>query len=103
MSKKVKTTTVTYSQVQEAAEDYKHPSKHYIIDAMGDYVYFHCRERSDAQKAVDEEYGKGKYSIRLASTEKGGGNVSCKGFTNSKSLSGQRLVSIRNSQGRGCD
>ena len=97
----MKTTVITYQQMQEE-DDYKHKSKWYIINALWDYVYFHCRERSDAQKACDEEYGKGHYSVKTASTEKGDGKISCRGFSNNKSLSGQRLMSIKNNQGRGC-
>ena len=98
----MKTTTVTFNQTQEE-ETYKHVSKHYIVDAMGNLVYFHCRDRSEAQKAVDEEYGKGKYKIRIASTEKGGGTNTVKCSVSNKSRSGQYMEQIRSNQGRGCD
>lgn len=99
MTKKMKTTVVPFNQMQEE-EEFKHKTKYYIVNAMGDHVYFHCRERKDAQLACDQEYGKGFYSVKTTSTEKGGGNISCRGFSNNKSMAGQRLVSITKNQGR---
>jgi len=95
--KEVKTTVVSFELTQE--EDYKHKSKWYIVNAMGEVIYYHCRDRAAAQKQCDSDYG-GKYKIRAASDSKSSGEISCRGFTNSKSMAGTRLVNIRNKQGR---
>lgn len=96
--KEVKKTVVSFELTQE--EDYKHRSKWYIVNAMGEYIYFHIRDRVAAQQAADKEYG-GRYKIRAASDSKGSGEISCRASMNSKSHAGAKLVSIRNSQGRG--
>ncbi len=82
-------------------EFYKHKSNYFIIDALNQFVYFHCAERSNAQEECDLQFGKGKYTIRTNKMSKSSGEISCRGSMNSKSLSGSRLVSIRNSQGKG--
>ena len=92
-------TSIT-EQERENTEDFKHIAKWYIIDAMGDTVYFRKRERKDAQAICDEMYGKGKYTIKTSGIDKGKEGVTCKGYLNSKSLAGQRMMTIRNNQGR---
>lgn len=63
MTKKIKTTTVT---IDEAEYDgFRAPGNYYIVNAFGDLVFFSAKKRDVAQKLVDEEYGTGKYTIRL--------------------------------------
>lgn len=40
------------------------PSNLYIINAMGDRVFFKTKDRAAAQQAADELYGKGRYVVR---------------------------------------
>lgn len=99
MSKEIKTTTISFTEKNE--EGFKDPSKWFIMNCLGEYIYFHKRSREDAQKQCNELYGVGKYKVIASSNEKSGGNLSCRGSLNSKSMAGQRMNSIRNSQGRG--
>lgn len=71
-------TTAVVNEVFEDLE-FKDPAKWYIVDCMGDRMYIHKRSRQDAQEAVDEMYGKGKYKIRTAKVDKTGGNLSAMG------------------------
>lgn len=51
----------------DAEECEPHPSKFYIIDAIG-ILFVKCSARGKAQEVVDEIYGKGKYTIRTTHT-----------------------------------
>lgn len=42
------------------------PAKYYIVNAMGDAVYYRTRSRQAAQDMADKDYGEGKYKIRVA-------------------------------------
>lgn len=97
--KEMKITIVSPEVYSE--EDFREPSKWYVVGATSDRYYFHCAERSKAQEESDRQFGKGKYTIRTNKMSKGSGEISCRGSLNSKSYSGQKLVQIRNSQGRG--
>ena len=68
-------TTSTY---YDENEDEKPPSCWYIVDAMGDMIFIRKRNRGDAQKVIDEEYGKGFYTVRAYYIKKGNGNISAK-------------------------
>lgn len=87
MGKSIKQTVIKFDQRIE--EDFKEPSRYYIVDAMGDYIYFHCRERSTAQAEVDEIYGKNKYLIRSGKMEKGSGEYTCTGSNTRRGFSAQ--------------
>lgn len=41
------------------------PSNYYIVNALGQCVFFKTKDRIKAQKKCDEEYGKGHYKIRV--------------------------------------
>lgn len=47
-------------------DDSRYPSKYYIINALGEYTFFRCRERDNAQELCNKMYGKGKYTVRTA-------------------------------------
>lgn len=49
------------------------PSRYYIIDAFGHYVFIKVRERVKAQEIIDEVYGRGFYQIRRMGLEPIGG------------------------------
>lgn len=80
MSKEVKTTVVDSRKVFETNDDgdlvFTHPAKYYIIDSLGQYVYYHCRQREVAQNACNEFYGIGKYKIRTTSQTGGSSGAS---------------------------
>jgi hypothetical protein len=88
---KQKITNVT--QKEYSSEDFKPPAKWYFVNALGDRVYIHCRERSKAIEYVKKEYD-GKYSIRTEGSDKSGGELSCRGHVNSISRKGFRQKSI---------
>jgi hypothetical protein len=83
--------TVVSQQEFDEAEDFKGPAKWYFINALGDRVYVHCRERSKAIQYVKDEYG-GRYTIRTESQEKCSENLTARGYMNSKSRQGSRPV-----------
>lgn len=57
--------TVEYvSEEERFADDFKPPSQFFIVNALGEGVYFHTRSRAKAQTQCDLTYGKGKYSVR---------------------------------------
>lgn len=95
---KMKITIIPFTQTQE--EDFKHPSKHYIVNALQENVYFATTDRAKAQLVCDEMYGKGKYKIRVASIGNGGGEISVRGSSNSASRKGTAYINICNKQGR---
>ena len=45
-------------------------SNWYILDALGNRVYYLTRNRADAQNQADEDYGKGRYTIRAVKDQK---------------------------------
>ena len=45
-------------------------SNWYILDALGNRVYYLTRNRADAQRQADEDYGKGRYTIRAVKDQK---------------------------------
>jgi uncharacterized protein (DUF427 family) len=46
-------------------DDFKPPSRFYIINALGDAVYFKTNSRVRAQEEADKQYSKGKYAVRI--------------------------------------
>jgi len=88
---RVKTTTVE-PDVFNDLENFRPPAKWYIVDALGNKIFIHCRNRADAISYVKDEYG-GKYSVRTDSNGgSSGGEQSAKGYINSKSRAGSRPV-----------
>ena len=54
----------TYKTILDEGGSLVAPSHFFIINALGEYVFFRTRLRAKAQEACDKEYGKGKYTIR---------------------------------------
>ena len=54
------------------------PSRYYIVDAFGHYVFVKVRERAKAQEIINEVYGKDFYKIRRIGLEPVGGGVSAR-------------------------
>lgn len=68
------------------------PSNFYIIDAMGDRVYYKTKNRAEAQRQADEDYGKGRYIIRVVKDQKvkskrEDGGLSCTGSNTRRGFS----------------
>lgn len=81
---KMKITVVSESELEQWDEELQElvvyfPSKFYIVNSLGQHVFYHCRNRQDAQNAADEEYGKNKYIVRQAKQSAGSGNYTCRG------------------------
>ena len=86
MSKEIKTTVLEENELEVWDEELgqfviNYPSSYYIINSLGQSVFYHCRSRADAQRACDETYGKGFYTVRQAKGGKGSGEVSARGTT----------------------
>ena len=45
-------------------------SNWYILDALGNRVYYLTRNRAEAQAQADIDYGKGRYTIRAVKDQK---------------------------------
>ena len=56
----------TEEQVQVAKTP---PSRYYVINAFGDYIFVKVRERIKAQDIIDSVYGKNFYKIRFMGLE----------------------------------
>ncbi|QDP60465.1 MAG: hypothetical protein GOVbin1096_93 [Prokaryotic dsDNA virus sp.] len=54
------------------------PSRYYVIDAFGHYIFVKIRERAKAQAIIDEVYGKGFYKIRFMGLEPIGREVNAR-------------------------
>ena len=59
--KDIETVSVDYSEFN--SPDFKNPSKFFIMNALGEYVFYKTSKRQVAQEAVDNEYGVGKYRV----------------------------------------
>lgn len=56
------------------------PSNYYIRNALDQYVFIKTKSRERAQQAVDQEYGKGKYTVRSCDlAAKSGKKVTARG------------------------
>lgn len=97
--KKMKITVVSPEQMQE--EGFKNPSKFFIVDAMGNYVFMSTRDRAEAIAYVKEEYG-GKYNVRTSSDSKSSSDtLGARASINNKSRSGSYTQRVHANQGRG--
>ena len=63
MEKKIE--IITVSQEERMDDDFKPPTSLFIINAMGEGVYFKTRSRPLAQAEADRIYSAGKYTVRL--------------------------------------
>ena len=65
-------------------------SNWYILDALGNRVYYLTRNRAEAQTQADIDYGKGRYTIRAVKDQK------------SRSRQENGEISVRGSNTRKC-
>lgn len=59
---KIKSITIDPEEIEK--EQFRSPSNFYILNALGEYVFYQTRSRATAQQWADEEYGIGKYKVR---------------------------------------
>lgn len=60
-------TKLTLVQREDAKDmDFSPPGRFYFVNAFGDFVFIHKGTRKRAQEWLDNNYGKGKYSVRLS-------------------------------------
>jgi len=64
--KEIRITILSY---EEFSDMERPPSKYYVKDALGQYVFVHVRTRDEAQKYFNEEYGS-IYTVRCSGLEK---------------------------------
>ena len=93
MSKKVESIVVPESEAEIYSEDegrfvLNAKSNWYILDALGNRVYYLTRNRADAQRQADEDYD-GKYTVRAVKDQKSkskleSGGLSCSGSNSRK-------------------
>lgn len=83
----IKITVVEAHEIENYDEEegfsFQHPSKYYFVNASGQYVYVHTRDRQKVVDYIKEEYG-GKYTVRTAKQSKGSGEYTCTGSNSRK-------------------
>lgn len=62
---KEQTNIIRVSEDQRMSDDFIPPAKFFVVDALGDGVFFRTNSRAKAQTMSDELYGKGKYTVRV--------------------------------------
>lgn len=62
--KKFEKKIIIVSEDERWDENFKEPTALFIVNAMGEGIYFRTRDRLKAQEIADELYGKGFYTVR---------------------------------------
>lgn len=84
----IETLTLSYDEYMQAIHrqegegndtSSKRLPKFYFVNCLDQYVFIRTRDRAKAQSYIDEEYGKGKYKVRVYSEGKSDKSASCKG------------------------
>jgi hypothetical protein len=80
--KEMKTVVVEFKEF--TSPDFIPYGSYYIRDAKGNYIFMKTSDRLSAQAYVNEQYGKGKYTVIPSKTEKTksrleSGGLSCTG------------------------
>jgi len=57
---------VVVPESERFIDEFKEPTAYFIVNALGDALFFKTRSRSKAQDMVDSMYGKGFYIIKKA-------------------------------------
>ena len=66
----VQITPITFEQF--SAWDFEAPAAYYTRSAMGNYYYYHTKDKAKAQAAADELLGKGLYRVTSSKILSGG-------------------------------
>lgn len=83
----MKTTYVDYPEYLDL--NFRNPCRYYILNALQQRVYIHCKTRGEAKEWVDNEYN-GRYTVQCAIPERPSGTETAFGKINSKSRAGLR-------------
>lgn len=83
----VRITTVEFEQFSDY--EFVPPATFFIQNASGDYVFIHTSKRELAQAWVDENYGKGRYTVKASKiqatkSKQENGGLSCTGTATRK-------------------
>jgi len=79
MTKPIETITLSFDEYQQAKEEKKILSKYFYVNCLGQYVFIKTRSRAAAQAYIDEECGKGKYTVRTYSQDgAASGDATCR-------------------------
>lgn len=65
---KQKVTVIDYEEFSRL--DFQPPATWFIKDASGYYIFVHTSQRAKAQAWIDEEYGKGRYTVNASRVQK---------------------------------
>lgn len=77
--KEIKTVDVTFEHFCDP--DFIPPGSFYIRNAFGEYVFFKTGDRAKAQEAVNNIYGRGRYTAVAAKLEKGTSKLESGGYS----------------------
>lgn len=72
-------TTITFKQFADI--DFIPPATFFIQNAMGDYIFIHTSKRNVAQAWVDENYGKGRYTVKASKLQATKSKLESGGFS----------------------
>lgn len=64
-----KITVVSFEQFSNY--EFIPPATFFIQNALGDYIFIHTSHRAVAQEWVNQEYGKGRYTVKASKIQKG--------------------------------
>jgi hypothetical protein len=94
MSKPIESVTIPDSEAEYWDDDAQQfvlnaPSNFYILNSLGDRVFYKTKSRAEAQRVADEEWGEDKYTIRAVKDQKSkskqeSGGYSCTGSNSRK-------------------
>jgi len=97
MTKKIETVTVPAHEAEVWSDEegcfvQNTASNFYIVNGLGDSVYFLTKDRAKAQAAANELYGDNKYVVRAVKDQKTksrleSGTLSCTGTSTRKCFS----------------
>lgn len=81
-----KITVMTYEEV--SVFGFEAPATFFIVNALGQYIFIHTRDRAKAQSYIDSEYGKGKYTVKTAkmAQKSGAGDVTARGYNTRRGM-----------------
>lgn len=64
-----KITVVSFEQFSNY--EFIPPATFFIQNALGEYIFIHTASRATAQEWVNENYGKGRYTVKASKLQKG--------------------------------
>lgn len=73
----VQITVVEFEQFTDF--EFEPPATFFTRSAMGQYYFYHTRDRAKAQVACDDLFGKGRYTVNASKIQKGKGGLTCTG------------------------